>query len=66
MGLFSILNTGFIKGDELVFVSGDKRETGERNATLTAPEKRQKKTRTKVENEKKGGQASHIFVYQST
>lgn len=33
VGLFSILNTGFIKGDELVFVSGDKRETGERKAT---------------------------------
>lgn len=50
MGLFSILNTGFIKGDELVFVSGDKREKGERKATLTAPEKGQKKTRTTAAN----------------
>lgn len=45
VGLFSIPNTDFIKGDELVFVSGDKQETGERKGTFTEREQRRKKTR---------------------
>lgn len=36
-------NTAFIKEDELVFVSGNKQETGERKAAVTRREKRARK-----------------------
>lgn len=54
--------TDFIKGDELVFVSGDKQETGERKGTITEREQRQKKTRTKAEIERKKGGSHHISL----
>lgn len=56
--------TDFIKEDELVFVSADKQETGERKETITEREQKQKKKkiRTKAEIERKKGGSHHISL----
>jgi len=54
VGLFSIQNTDSIKEDELVFVSGDKQETGERKGTVTHRERDRRKQKQRQKNNSKG------------
>lgn len=65
MGLFSIQNADFIKEDELVFVSGDKQETGERKGTVTETEKRHRKQKQRQKMNRRKKERAITYLSES-